>query len=434
MKRSAMSGVVEEVLARIEDSKEDLSELALALGNTYGPLGNEEPTARRVYEWYRDNDMDADLVPMIDGRANAVGRLKGTGTGKSLIFNAHLDTEASGPDYDNLMATVDPNLVGARREGDHLIGHTVQNDRGCMAVQMIAGRAIRQAGTPLAGDILLKSAAGETGAAPVDEYQGMQYESKGLGTSWLLDRGYTADYAIIAETTDFSASWVQCGATYFKITSRGRNMYTPRLQRPERFEDHPNAIVRAAALVGGIESWAVEYQDRLTRETSCGTMAPKAQVGAIRGGIPWRPNRSSTYAALYVDVRTVPGQDVTELRRELTDVVCEIDPSAEVEIIMSKSGHAATDEAIHPLLSQIQSAHETVRGEAMPEKAEPAVVSMWRDTNVYNRVGIPALTFGPSRGQAAVQGTGSMELFNMIEGAKIYALTALGICGDGVVS
>jgi hypothetical protein len=53
---------------------------------------------------------------------------------------------------------------------------------------------------------------------------------------------------------------------------------------------------------------------------------------------------------------------------------------------------------------------------------------MWRDTNVYNRVGIPSLTFGPSRGKAAVQGTGSMELSNMIEGAKIYALLALSVC------
>ncbi len=64
----------------------------------------------------------------------------------------------------------------------------------------------------------------------------------------------------------------------------------------------------------------------------------------------------------------------------------------------------------------------------MPDRAETAVVSMWRDTNVYNRVGIPALTFGPSRGRAAVQGTGFMELGNMLEGAKIYALTALSMC------
>ena len=320
-------GLIEDVFGRIDESKEDLADLALALGNTYGPLGNEEPTARRVYEWYRDNGMEADLVPMIEGRASVVGRLRGDGTGRSLIFNAHLDTEASGPDYDRLMNAPDPNLVGARREGDHIIGHTVQNDRGCMSVQMVAGRAISQAGAALRGDVLLKSAAGETGAAPVDEYEGMRYESKGLGTTWLVDRGYTADYAVIAETTDFSASWVQCGATYFKVSLSGRNMYTPRLLRTDQLADHPNAIVRAAAVIQAIESWAVEFEARRTTETSSGTMAPKAQVGAMSGGLPWRPNRSSTYAALYVDVRTLPGEDVGPIHRELTAVVRSVDPA-----------------------------------------------------------------------------------------------------------
>ena len=423
-----MTGLVLDVLDRIDASKEDLADLALELGNTYGPLGNEEPTARRVHEWYRDNGMAADLVPMIEGRASVVGKVPGNRTGTSLIFNAHLDTEASGPDFDQLMNVPDPNLVGARREADRLYGHTVQNDRGCMSVQMIAGRAIHQAGVPLKGDLLLKSAAGETGAAPVDEYQGMRFESKGFGTTWLVEHGYRADYAVIAETTDFSASWIQCGATYFKVTLRGRNMYTPRLQRPEHLADHPNAIVRAAAVIDAIERWAVEFEVRRTRETSAGTMAPKAQVGAMRGGLPWRPNRSSPYAALYVDVRTLPGEDVGPIHRELLDVVRSVDPNGEVEIIMSKAGYAATDEAIAPLLGTIRSAHAHVRGEPMPDRAETAVVSMWRDTNVYNRVGIPALTFGPSRGRAAVQGTGFMELDNMIEGAKIYALTVLSMC------
>lgn len=424
-----MSGLIEDVCGRIDAAKEDLAELALSLGNTYGPFGNEEPTARRAHDWYRENGMDADLVPMIEGRASTVGLLRGNGTGKSIIFNAHLDTEASGPEFDRLMNAPDPNKVGARRDGDHLFGHTVQNDRGCMSVQMVAGRAIHQSGAELKGDILLKSAAGETGAAPVDEYEGLGYEGKGVGTTWLVDRGYTADYAVIAETTDFSASWVQTGATYFKVSFTGRNMYTPRLQRPDLLADHPNAIVRAAAVVTAIESWAVEFEARRTQETPCGTMAPKAQVGAFRGGLPWRPNRSSTYAALYVDVRTLPGEAIPPILRELKSVVHSIDPGAQVEITMSKAGYGASDEDIQPLIETIRNAHEYVRGEPMPERAEPAVVSMWRDTNVYNRVGIPALTFGPSRGQAAVQGTGSMELNDMIEGTKIYALTALAITG-----
>lgn len=422
------TALVTEVLSRIDESREDLAELALRLGNTYGPLGNEEPTAREVHDWYRENGMESHLVPMIEGRASTVGRVGGSGGGKSLIFNAHLDTEASGPDYDLLMDAPDPNRVGARREGDRIYGHTVQNDRGCMSVQMIAGRALQQAGAPLRGDLLLKSAAGETGSAPVDEYQGHRYESKGLGTNWLLEHGYAGDYAVIAETTDFSASWVQCGAAYFKITVRGRNMYTPRLQRPDVLSAHPNAIVRAGALIGALEEWAVEYENSRTIETPCGTMRPKSQIGAIRGGMPWRPNRSSTYTALYMDVRTRPGDDVSEITASLRSAIAATGLEAELRLIMFKPGYAASQAGIAPLIGAIAESHRYVRGVEMPERAESAVVSMWRDTNVYNRVGIPALTFGPSRGRAAVQGTGYMHVDNMLEGAKIYALTALSVC------
>ncbi len=109
-----MTALVTETLSRIDESREDLAELALRLGNTYGPLGNEEPTARAAHEWYLENGMESHLVPMIEGRASTVGRVRGSGGGKSLIYNAHLDTEASGPDYDLLMAVPDPNRVGAR--------------------------------------------------------------------------------------------------------------------------------------------------------------------------------------------------------------------------------------------------------------------------------------------------------------------------------
>ena len=205
-------------------------------------------------------------------------------------------------------------------------------------------------------------------------------------------------------------------------------MYTPRLQRPAELSDHPNAIVRAGALIGTLESWAVEYEKSRTIQTPCGTMRPKSQIGAIRGGIPWRPNRSSTYAALYMDVRTRPGDDIAEITASLKEAISGSGLDAELRLIMFKPGYAASQQDIDPLLGAIADSHRYVRGHQMPERAESAVVSMWRDTNVYNRVGIPALTFGPSRGKAAVQGTGYMHLDNMLEGSKIYALTALSIC------
>lgn len=416
---------VESVLDAIDQSSEELAELALMLGNTYGPVGAERTTAEVVDRWWKGCGIDSRLVEMVEDRANVVAELGGDG--QTLIFNAHLDTEASGPDYDRLMGVPDPNLTGAWREGDRVFGHTVLNDRGCMAAFMIAGRALAEHAGPLPGRVVFTSVAGETGQAPVDEYQGLRYEGKGFGSSYLVEHGVTGDYAVVAETTDFASCWFNCGAAYYKVTLRGSNMYTPRLVRPAELGDHPNAIVKAAAAVQAIETWAIEREESLRQRTPCGEVRPKAQVGAIRGGIPWRPNRSSPYCALYVDVRTLPGEALAPITEGLRAAIAAEGVDAEVDLVMAKAGAVA--DGIGPLADAVATAYRAVRGNSQPAEAEVAVVSMWRDTNVFNRAGIPALTFGPSRGLADVQGRGHFELADLVDAAKMYALTALQIAG-----
>jgi hypothetical protein len=70
-------------------------------------------------------------------------------------------------------------------------------------------------------------------------------------------------------------------------------MYTPRLRRPSQLADHPNAIVMAAHVITAVEAWAEEFERGRSGPTPCGDVSPKAQVGAVPGGLPWRPNRSS---------------------------------------------------------------------------------------------------------------------------------------------
>lgn len=423
------AAALREVLDRVDDAREDIAELCLVLGNTYGPFGYEAATATEVLRWYDRNGIPAKLVPISDERANVVGRLAGSGGGRSLLFNAHLDTEASGPDYDNLMACPDPNRIGARREGDRLYGQTVLNDRGCMALFMIAARAIRDAGAELRGDLLLTSVAGETGASPVDEFQGLRYDGKGLGSRFLVDHGVRADYALVAETTDFGLCWSNLGACYFKVTLRGQNVYTPRLTRPEGgLAGHPNAIVKAAPVVEAIEEWAIAREQELATQGPCGPVRPKAQVGAIRGGIPWRPNRSSTYCALYVDVRTLPGESPEDVMASLSRAVADVGVGATLELVMAKPGRTGT--GYEPLADAIRSAHRQVRGQDPPAQVPVSVASMWRDTNVFNAAGIPAVTFGPSRGPAVAQGSGYFFLDDLVDAAKMYALIGLQIAGN----
>jgi len=415
--------IVDDVLRRIEEHREGIAELALRLGNTFAPVGRERAVAEEVHLWYGEQGIESRLVEIIPERANTVARLPGANGGTGLIFNAHLDTEASGPEYDNLMGVPDPNLVGAWREGDRLFGHTVLNDRGPMTLFMVAAKAIHDAGVPLLKDVVLTSVAGETGQAPVDEYQGIRYEGKGLGTDFLVRHGLRGDFALVAETTDFAMCWHNCGAIYYKVTLRGENMYTPRLRRGDGLARHPNAIVKAATVVQAIEDWAIRYEETHAADTPCGPLRLKAQVGAIRGGIPWRPNRSSPYAALYVDVRTKPGQSVEAVTASLTEAIAASGVPAEVEVTMAKAGAIAED--VDGLREAVAAAHERVAGTPPTPTAAAAVVSMWRDTNVFNSAGIPSLTFGPSRGSADVQGTGYFELDALVACAKMYALVAL---------
>jgi acetylornithine deacetylase/succinyl-diaminopimelate desuccinylase-like protein len=208
-------------------------------------------------------------------------------------------------------------------------------------------------------------------------------------------------------------------------------MYTPRLLRPGALRDHPNAIVKAAAVIQAIEDWAADFEALRTRQTPCGEVRPKAQVGAIRGGIPWRPNRSSPYCALYVDVRTLPEEDPDQVTASLRDAIDAVGVGAEVQLVMSKGGREGR--GVEPLVQAIGAAHRTVRGCDLPPVAPAAVVSMWRDTNVFNGAGIPSVTFGPPRGQADVQGHGHFELDDLVETAQMYALTALQICTGRVL-
>jgi hypothetical protein len=73
---------------------------------------------------------------------------------------------------------------------------------------------------------------GEIGMGPVDEFSGHKYIGKGYGSRHAVAHGILADYALVAETTDFGVTWVEAGAAYFKVTLTGRATYTPRL--PER--------------------------------------------------------------------------------------------------------------------------------------------------------------------------------------------------------
>jgi len=306
--------------------------------------------------------------------------------------------------------------------GSELHGEGVVNDKGPMAAFLIAAKAIKAAGIELRGDLLLSAVPGEIGYEPVDEFASPQYLSKEVGSRFLIQHGGVADFALVAEGTDFRWSGIEAGKAFFKITVFGDDQYyTPFTPNFPVDPKHPNAIVRAALLIPRLQAWARAYEERFAYSCKDGRIVPKAVIGAIRGGNPYHVTRTSELCALYMDCRLTPDSDPLELRRELRELLAASELPGTVELFLYRRSYGA--DAPEILLDGLRKAHKQVNGDEL-ELAAPVFSSMWRDVLAFNEMGIPAITYGPPRSFRKQ----AMTIADLTRAAEIYARAAIGVC------
>lgn len=410
-------------LDQVKVDEDELVELALQLGNIDSPTGDELPAAEFVHEWLSTNGFKTKKIGMFEDRYNVLGTLPGNHTGYSLIFNSHLDTGKHWNDRWSLRNGADPLFHSAWREGDLLYGEGVVNDKGPMAAFLMAAKAIKESGIDLKGDLLVSAVAGEIGTEPVDEFSSPKYLSKEVGARYLIQHGGVADFALVAEGTNFTAAWIEAGKAFFKITVHGEDQYyTPFTPDAEVDASHPNAIIRAAVLTLRLEEWGRSYQERFTYESPGGKVVPKVTVGAVRGGNPYHVTRTSELCSVYLDVRIIPDQDPLMITRELHQLMAEAGIPGEVDLFVYRRSYVAEDPGL--VLEGLKTAHRAVIGGEMGFPDIP-FTSMWRDVAVFNEMGIPAVTYGPG---VATGGKLAMRIEDLLKAARVYARLALEVC------
>jgi acetylornithine deacetylase/succinyl-diaminopimelate desuccinylase-like protein len=408
-------------------NEKDLLQLTVELASITAPSGYEQPVADYVENWFRAQGFYAFQQNLCEGRSNTIGILKGHDGGRKLIFNSHMDSDQGLPHVHGGPIPPGPKV---RIEGRRIFGKTVQNDRGPMAAFMIGVNAIKNAGIRLKGDVILTAVVGEIGMAPIDEFRGSRYIGKGYGSRHAVAHGVWGDFALVAESTDFGVTWIEAGAAYFKVSLRGTGYYTPRLPPRGSLKDNPNAIVRMATVIQAVEKWAVEYEERNKVAYPVGVMVPKVAIGAIRGGRPFSPSTGSDECSIYVDVRVPPPVSFTDVEKELRQVVLSQGLGGDVELYMARKGYEGKN--VEPLVESIRDAHRAVRGKDCPPVTTPEI-SMWRDVNIFNEVGIPSATFGfPRRSEPGLPEK-FVETDDLVDCAKMYALVAVDICGVAVI-
>ncbi len=433
--KPARDAGVRKALAAI--TARDLTDLTCALIDIPSRTGDEERCARFLVEYMRARGLEATYQEVDVNRGNAIGAIRGAGGGATLLFNGHFDTSFTGIEEEDFPVTgpLPRDLRPQARVEDGIIyGLGAFNMKGGVAASVIAACAIRKAGIPLKGDLIVTGVCGEIEKAPVDgairSYRGRLYSGCGFGSEWLVKHGVVADYVINEEPTGGHVSWENPGFCWFKVTVKGKHAY----------QSHKgagvNAILKAAKLAQAIEAWAPEYGARHRGEL----VYPNVIVSAIESGYPYKPTFVPGLCNLYVDVRLTPGLLPMQARREFEAVLAAEkakDPELDYDVEMYMSYPAARTEPDAYVVQSLFRAVEAVNGKR-PGKCPPELTSYLSDSNVFRRAGIPAATCGPGaatpRRQAFEYGAMSMRegeyiaVDELVMAARIYVVAALDIC------
>jgi acetylornithine deacetylase len=195
--------------------KQLILDLSKQFIETPSPTGHEADFAKVVYRALKQVGMDAQLQILYEERLNAAGRVYGDGTGPTVMFSGHLDTSVSGdeewltgPGYKNKCVVVDDKWI---------YGNGIYNMKGALICYIAAVDALLRSGHKLKGDIIVAGTAGEVEKAAVDEFQGREYDSYGVGLRYLMIHGYAADYHILGEPTGNLPQIGRMGTVWAKL-------------------------------------------------------------------------------------------------------------------------------------------------------------------------------------------------------------------------
>ena len=379
--------------------------------------GSEQRCAEYLVDVLAGLGLEADLQQIETGRANAVGRLRGTGAGPTLMFNGHLDTSYSGrePWLDAPGFKPDPIL----RDGA-ILGLGIMNMKGSVACYVEAVRALLDAGVELAGDVIVAGVAGEIEKAEWGEYVGAEFRGYGVGTKHLVSQGVTADACVLGEPTEERIVLGHFGTIWGRISTSGPFMHTAFV--PGRLDD--NSIMAMRQVLDDVAAFVPVWEERAAYQGVSGAL----NIAAVNGGFAWRASRSPHRTDVFIDMRVPPTMEMSEAEAAFADLVDSMAtkyPSAGItsEVYVSVPGAQIGER--HQIIAAIDSGHLAAFG----QPAERAHVRWGSDASTLSRHGIPSVNYGPISGALPGPEGESVPGSSLVRIATSYAVAAAEYCG-----
>ena len=359
--------------------------------------------------------LSVQLQQVEDGRANVLATRAGTGGGKTLMFNGHVDTSYSGREpWSQGVEGFQP--AGVERDG-RIWGLGISNMKGALACYLAAVEALRD--EQLAGDVLVAAVCGEIEKTQYGDAQGASYRGYAAGTRHLVTHGGVADMCLLGEPTEGKVVLGHFGSLWARLGVGGDFVHTA------FSEGRANSVLRMGELLDPIRSWCEAWA--ADEQNAFQGVPAIASVGAIRGGFEWRLSRTPQRTSVFLDVRVPPTRSMADARRAVLDLARELaaeHPEWEIDAEVYVTAPGAEIDEGHELVAAVDEAHRDVYGET-PARDVPRWFS---DASALTAYGIPTLNYGTSTGLME-PGTGeSLDVDGLVKTAEVYANVARTVC------
>jgi acetylornithine deacetylase len=337
----------------------------------------EGEIARFVAAWLEQAGLDVETDEVAAGRFNVTATARGSGGGRSLLLNAHMDTVG--------VAGMDRPFEPYSEDG-RLYARGAYDMKASLAAIMLAGAEAARAG--LQGDVIV--------AAVCDE------EVASIGSAAVAAR-VQADAAIVAEPTEERLAVAHKGFAWLELETRGRAAHG---SRPDLGED---AIVRMGAALVRLEALDAALRERPAHRL-LGTGSIHAST--IEGG-----TELSTYpdrCLVRAERRTIPGETEADVASEAEALLADADGSARVTFFREPFEVSESAEIV-ALVGWHAGAPEIVG------------VPFWADSALFAAAGIQTVVFGP-RGEGAHAAVEWVDIASAERCAAVYAAVAEEFC------
>ncbi|NHT77617.1 M20 family metallopeptidase [Rhizobiaceae bacterium CRRU44] len=348
------------------------------------PPGGELEIAQLVHQELLALGVESELEQFLPGRANVLGRVRGSGEKPALILSSHMDTVPVGT------VAWQRAPFSADIEGGRLFGRGSSDMKSALAAMIAAAGELVQQRHLLAGDVILAFTAGESANL--------------LGARRFVERGLKSEIGafLCGEPSGLDIVVVEKSALWLRATATGRLGHVSG-------DAGVNAIAAVQKFLSRLEGLKLQCPPHPLLDD------PTIRVGRIEGGSA--VNLTPDKCVVDFDIRLPPGVDHRTVVKQVEDIAPD---HVAISILDFKPAvESLPDDRFVQVCAEVCDRHTRRRPDIKG-------VSYYSDaTGLLDGLTVPFAIIGPGELGLSGQADESVSVENVLKAVKIYRDVAI---------